>query len=56
MLPNNSVAKPYLKKMARLVLYYIHFTLLLELAAVSSLPLLPADAALLTPATALSLG
>lgn len=46
MVPNSSVAKPYLKKLARFVLYYIHFTLL---AAMPSLPLL-------TAATALSLG
>lgn len=45
----SSEAKPHLKNLARFVLYYIHFTLLSQLAAASSLPLLAAG-------TALSLG
>lgn len=49
MIPSSSEAKPHLKNLARFVLYYIHFTLLPQLAAASSLPLLAAG-------TALSLG
>lgn len=49
MIPSSSEAKPCLKKLARFVLYYIHFTLLPQLAAASSLLLVAA-------ATALSLG
>lgn len=49
MTPSSSEAKPHLKKLARFVLYYIHFTLLPQVAAASSLPLL-------AEAIALSLG
>lgn len=49
MILSSSEAKPCLKKLARFVLYYIHFTLLPQLAAASSLLLVAA-------ATALSLG
>lgn len=49
MILSSSEAKPCLKKLARFVLYYIHFTLLPQLAAASSLLLVAA-------ATVLSLG